>query len=122
MVERRRRDAKKGNGKRNRHNGHADVRTQGEPVVQRKRPSGFQPGHKKYGGRLPGTPNNGVSKAMHEWTDEAARLLGSDGKGKDGMVGFFLSRIEENPDLFFEVMAKLQPRCRPRSSNASPST
>jgi hypothetical protein len=106
MVERRRRDAKKVNGNRNRHNAHADA--EGE-LVQQKRPPGFQRGHKKYGGRMPGTPNK-VSKAMRDWMDQATTLFGQDGSGRGGMVGFLLSRIKENPDLFFKVMAKLQPR------------
>jgi hypothetical protein len=120
MVERRRRHAKKGNGKRNRHNAHADVPTQGELVVQQKRPPGFQRGHKKYGGRMPGTPNK-VTKAMREWMDQAATLFGQGGSGRGGMVGFFLSRIKENPDLFFKVMAKLQPRVLRRPVEQRPS-
>ena len=99
----------KGNAKRNRHDAHADVPTQGELVVQQKRPPGFQRGHKKYGGRKPGTPNK-VNKAMHEWMDQATTLFGYDGSGRGGMVDFFLSRIDENRHLFLKVMAKLQPR------------
>jgi hypothetical protein len=104
MVERRQRKAK--------NKGHKEALPPGGEVVpiQEKRPPGFQPGHPKYGGRKLGTPNNRGIKAMREWMDEAAHLFGYDGKGAGGQLGFFIRRLEENPDLFFEVMAKLQPR------------
>jgi len=75
----------------------------------------FQKGHKKLGGRKKGVRNRDSNPFARVFIDGAERL-GSDGKGTDGLVGFFMPLLE-NPKaavrLFAEILkyeAKHPPR------------
>jgi hypothetical protein len=59
-----------------------------------QRPGSFEKGHVKMGGRTPGTPNV-MTRELKAAILEAAHRLGSDGKGKDGVVGY-LTRLAKN--------------------------
>jgi hypothetical protein len=52
-----------------------------------QRPGSFKPGHKKLGGRKRGTPNV-FSADFRTAIIHAAHGIGSDGNGKDGIVGY----------------------------------
>src|SRR5204863_8142329 len=52
------------------------------------RPGTFQGAHKKRGGRKTGTPNR-LNRNLLEALVKAAEKVGSDGRGKDGIDGYF---------------------------------
>jgi hypothetical protein len=62
-----------------------------------ERPGTFKPGHKKLGGRKKGTPN-AISADYAGAVFEAAQLVGSDGMGKDGIVGYFMWLLLVDPE------------------------
>ena len=54
-------------------------------------PGAFKKGHEKLGGRKVGT-HNAATKLLKECILMAAELEGSDGNGKDGLIGFLRRR------------------------------
>jgi hypothetical protein len=69
-----------------------------------QRPGTFKPGHTKTGGRKHGTPNV-VTRELKVAIVTAAFRLGSDGKGKDGIVGY-LTHIAKNDIKTFVMLLR----------------
>jgi hypothetical protein len=78
--------------------------TQGE-VTQKPR---FQKGHAKMGGRKKGSQNR-VTRDVKEAILEAGERIGSDGKGKDGLVGAVMGVYRRKPEAWMAALAKLIP-------------
>jgi hypothetical protein len=69
-----------------------------------QRPDSFEKGHAKMGGRKCGTPNV-VTRELKAAIIRAAYRLGSDLKGKDGVVGY-LTRIAKNDIKTFVMLLR----------------
>ncbi len=69
-----------------------------------QRPDSFGKGHAKMGGRKRGTPNV-VTRELKTAILRAAYRLGSDGRGKDGVVGY-LTRIAKNDIKTFVMLLR----------------
>lgn len=69
---------------------------------------GFYKGHPKWGGRKKGTPNKAPA-LLKEATLMAAELVGSDGKGKDGLVGYLKFIAQKHPASFTTLLNKILP-------------
>jgi hypothetical protein len=78
--------------------------TQGEVT----REPGFQKGHAKVGGRKKGGQNK-ITRDVKEAILAAGEKHGSDGKGKDGLVGAFLHVIRKKPEAWCSVAGKCMP-------------
>lgn len=82
-----------------------------EKRMQKKNRRGnpaFGPGHVKMGGRVKGTPNK-VPTMLKEAITKAAAMVGSDGKGKDGVEGYLSWLAKRHPQVFGRLMEKLLP-------------
>jgi hypothetical protein len=80
-----------------------------------QRPGSFKSGHKKMGGRKKGTPN-AMSLDYVRAVLEAAQRVGSDGIGKDGIVGYFQRLLIECPRvalIFLTRLMELEGWCWP---------
>lgn len=92
----------------------ANARKQVKPKVRRRLKSpipGAKPFNKtdnKPPGRPKGAPNK-VTRIIKEAVILAAELVGQDGRGKDGMVGYLRRIAHRNPDLFIPLMGKCLP-------------
>jgi hypothetical protein len=73
-----------------------------------QRPGTFQNGHRKFGGRKKGTPNV-VTKDLKIAIIEAPARLGSDGKGKDGLVGYLMVLAAEDTRTYGALLRALLP-------------
>ncbi len=73
-----------------------------------QRPGTFQKGHRKFGGRKKGTPNV-ITKDLKVAIVEAAHLVGSDGKGKDGLVGYLKALTAGDTRAFCSLLRALLP-------------
>ncbi len=73
-----------------------------------QRPGTFQKGHRKFGGRKKGTPNV-ITKDLKVAIVEAAHLVGSDGKGKDGLVGYLKALAAGDTRAFCSLLRALLP-------------
>ncbi len=71
-----------------------------------QRPGSFQVGHRKLGGRKRGTPNK-ATKEYREALIEAANQIGSDGKGKEGLVGYLTVIAIYYPKVFARMLCAL---------------
>jgi hypothetical protein len=63
-------------------------------------------------GAGPGRPKGGINKTsriLREAVLMAAEKVGSDGKGKDGLIGFLEKHARKNPELFFGLLARIIP-------------
>ena len=70
----------------------------------RKQPaSTFKKGHKKLGGRKKGTPNR-INRNLIEVMLKAAGQVGSDGKGKDGIGGYFRRLAGKKEGYFVSLL------------------
>ena len=69
---------------------------------------GFQKGHAKVGGRKKGGQNK-ITRDVKEAVLAAGEKHGSDGKGKDGLVGAFLHVIKKKPEAWCSIAAKCMP-------------
>lgn len=58
------------------------------------------------GGRTAGTPNV-MTPALKEMILDVATQLGSDGQGKDGVVGYFASLALKCPGIYLKLLGKL---------------
>jgi len=84
--------------------------------MRTQRPGTFRKGHKKLGGRQKGTPNR-ISSNLIEKIVQAAEQVGSDGKGKDGIGGYF-QRLAGKKEGYFvsllrQAVQKLMPATEP---------
>jgi hypothetical protein len=70
-----------------------------------QRPGSFKPGHEKVGGRKKGTPNR-ISADFRTAVLAAADRIGSDGKGKDGMIGYFGYLAERYPAAYCKLVSR----------------
>lgn len=68
----------------------------------------FEGGRTKSGGRAKGTPNK-TTRVLKEALLLAAEVVGEDGKGKDGLVGYLVNVARTEPRSFMPVLAKLLP-------------
>ncbi len=59
-------------------------------------------------GRPPGTPNK-TTAALKEAILMAAETVGSDGKGKDALVGYCVFLAKEEPKSFAQLLGKVLP-------------
>lgn len=75
-------------------------------VVRRKHL--FKKGHKKLAGRKPGVPNK-LTVQLKDCIMTAVAELGSDGKGKEGVVGYLKRFGWRKPELMFALLAKVLP-------------
>ena len=71
-------------------------------------PQTFKKGHTKTKGRQKGTPNK-ITRELKEALILAAEKLGSDGRGKDGTVGYLAHLGKKRPELFAMLLGKLLP-------------
>jgi hypothetical protein len=71
-----------------------------------QRPGTFKPGHKKVGGRNPGTPN-ALSANYKRAVIAAAYFVGRDGKGADGLVGYCQRLLIECPEVGSMLLARM---------------
>ena len=65
-------------------------------------------GHKKKGGRKPGTPNK-LTRELREAILAAAEHVGLDGKGFGGLTGYFTRLALKNPTSFGSLLGRLLP-------------
>ena len=79
-----------------------------------QRSGSFKPGHKKLGGRKKGTPNR-ISRATKEQLLEVVSRVGSDGNGKDGVVGYYKWLAKRHPKIFLTQLARLLPLETPKA-------
>jgi hypothetical protein len=71
-----------------------------------QRPGSFKPGHKKVGGRKKGMPNR-ISPDFKTAVLAAADRVGMDGKGKDGVVGYFSYLAEQYPAAYCKILSRV---------------
>lgn len=65
-------------------------------------------GKRKGAGRKVGA-NGKINKLIREAVLEAADKVGSDGKGKDGMVGYLQKRAIDQPQAFMGLLGRAMP-------------
>jgi hypothetical protein len=70
--------------------------------------SHFQPGHEKTGGRQPGVRNR-TTRILKEAIIMAAELEGSDGEGKDGLIGFLRRVANTDIRAFASLLGRVIP-------------
>lgn|SRR6185503_3759541 len=76
-----------------------------------RRPDGsaiWEPGHTKHRGREPGVPNK-MTRLVRDAIAEAAELVGEDGKGAGGLVGYMVRLAKFEPKVFGMLLGKLLP-------------
>jgi hypothetical protein len=73
-----------------------------------KNPGVFKKGHEKLGGRKVGT-HNATTKLLKECILMAAELEGSDGNGKDELVGFLRRLANEDIRAFAMLLGRVLP-------------
>jgi hypothetical protein len=71
-----------------------------------QRPDSFKPGHKKVGGRKKGTPN-AMSVDYKKAVLAAAYFVGRDGKGTDGLVGYFERLLFQCPEVGCMLLGRM---------------
>jgi hypothetical protein len=71
-------------------------------------PTSFRKGRAKTGGRKPGSSNM-LTREIRECIWQAASECGSDGKGKEGAVGFFKYMAKQNLAAFAMLLARILP-------------
>ncbi len=71
-----------------------------------RRPGSFKKGHKKLGGRKRGTPNV-MTREFKEAAIEAGNKLGSDYKGKDGLVGYLRFVARNDPKTYCKLLGAM---------------
>ena len=65
----------------------------------------FQKGHKKLGGRKKGVPNK-MSGAQKQAMIDAAEVIGLDGHGLGGLVGYLARQAIYHPAGFFRLLTR----------------
>ena len=71
-----------------------------------QRRGSFKPGHKKVGGRRKGTPNR-ISADYKQAFLAVADRVGMDGKGKDGVVGYFCYLALQYPAAYCKLLSRI---------------
>jgi hypothetical protein len=71
-----------------------------------QRRGSFKPGHKKVGGRRKGTPNR-ISADYKQAFLAVADRVGMDGKGKDGIVGYFCYLALQYPAAYCKLLSRI---------------
>ena len=71
--------------------------------MRTQQPGTFKKGHKKLGGRKKGTPNR-FNRDLLQAIPQAADQFGSDGKGKDGIDGYFQRLAGEKEGYFVSLL------------------
>jgi hypothetical protein len=71
-----------------------------------QRSGSFKPGQEKVGGRKKGTPNK-TPRATKQLLLEVACQVGSDGNGKDGLVGYYKWLAKSHPKIFLTQLGRL---------------
>ena len=71
--------------------------------IERQKSSGG-----RLGGREKGTPNK-MTRLLKEAIPEALERLGSDGKGKDGIVGFLMVAARKETAAYLRLLDRLLP-------------
>lgn len=69
---------------------------------------GFQPGHERYGGRKPGQIGR-HARLLKELILMAAELEGSDGEGRDGLLGYLRKIAREDMRVFAMLLGRVLP-------------
>ena len=69
---------------------------------------GFQPGHRREHGRTRGTPNR-INKLVREAIVEAAALVGEDGEGSEGLVGYLKLLAVTEPRAYASLLGRVLP-------------
>jgi hypothetical protein len=69
----------------------------------------FQSGHKKVGGRKKGTPNR-VSGEQADLVIATMTKMGSDGRGKDELVGYLQTIFLTQPKIGLKLLRSLLPK------------
>jgi len=62
----------------------------------------------RLGGRAKGQPNH-LTKLLREAIPEAVERLGSDGRGKDGLVGWLMQTAKRYPEAYLKLLDRLLP-------------
>jgi len=65
----------------------------------------FKKGHRKRGGRKRGTPNL-MTPEFKAALMESADKIGSDGQGKEGLVGYLKALAVEDPAAFARLLGR----------------
>ncbi len=73
-----------------------------------QRRGSFEKGHVKMGGRTQGTPNV-MTRELKAAILEAAHRLGSNGKGKDGVVGYLTHLAKDDLKTFVTLLSAVLP-------------
>ena len=68
----------------------------------------FRKGRKKTGGRMAGVPNR-TTNLLRDAVILAAEAVGSDGAGKDGLVGYLMRVAIINPLPFCSLLGRVMP-------------
>lgn len=76
--------------------------------VKRQIPGRFKPGERGGPGRAKGQPNK-TTKLLRDAVIMAAEAAGSDGKGKDGLVGYLTWLSQFHPTAFTTLLNKIIP-------------
>ena len=79
-----------------------------ETLPEVTNPGAFKKGHEKLGGRQAGTHNT-TTKLLKECILMAAELEGSDGNGKDELVGFLRRLANEDIRAFAMLLGRVLP-------------
>lgn len=59
-------------------------------------------------GRKKGS-SNAINKLIKDAVVEAAEIVGQDGEGKDGLVGYLVARASDQPQAFMGMMSRVIP-------------
>lgn len=73
-----------------------------------KNSGSFKPGHKPAGTRKRGVANK-ITRDLKEGIIDAAVAIGSDGNGKDGLVGYLTMLARKHPKYFAPLLGRLMP-------------
>ncbi len=76
--------------------------------IQDELPDGRGNRRRKHGGRKPGTPNK-LTKELRDAVIEAAERVGSDLKGKDGLIGYLMRVGRKDPKAFGSLLRAVLP-------------
>ena len=75
-------------------------------ILDRESDGRFRPNNT--GGRPPGTPNK-VSRTLRECVLMAGEIVGSDGKGRDGLLDYLVRIARRDPKTFCGLLGRLLP-------------
>jgi hypothetical protein len=82
-----------------------------KPDRQRKQNpnKGRKPGDEKVGGKQPSSPKIRVTRDLCEVLWLAGEMHGSDGLGKDGIIGSVYRLIKNHPEIYGRLLEKMLP-------------